>query len=64
MPLPLKKEMDNYYIFPKVEVIYGQPRILWETPINGSTLDRNMIMAHATSRTFIKYYYPRRYTGL
>ncbi|KAJ5589616.1 hypothetical protein N7537_012294 [Penicillium hordei] len=39
MLLPLKKEMDNYYIFPKVEVICGQPRILWETPMNGSTLD-------------------------
>lgn len=38
MPLRLKKEMDNYYVFPKVEVICGQPRILWETPMNGSTL--------------------------
>ncbi|KAH8431665.1 DUF3435 domain-containing protein [Aspergillus melleus] len=103
MPLPLKKEMDNYYVFPKVDVICGQPRILWETPMNGSTLDaqlrtsseihgflnhffshqfrygggdlldksgfvseaqRNVIMAHATSRTFIKHYRPRRHTGL
>ncbi|KAJ5504597.1 hypothetical protein N7463_007471 [Penicillium fimorum] len=103
MPLPLKKEMDNYYVFPKVEVICGQPRILWETSMNGSTLDaqlrtsseihgflnhffshqfrygggdlldksgfvseaqRNVIMAHATSRTFIKHYRPRRHTGL
>ncbi|KAJ5566713.1 Zinc finger C2H2 [Penicillium hispanicum] len=45
MPLPLKKEMDNYYIFLKVKVIYGQPRILWETPINGSTLDPVRYMA-------------------
>ncbi|KAJ5959165.1 uncharacterized protein N7479_006315 [Penicillium vulpinum] len=91
--LPLKKEIDNYYIFPKVE----------ETPINRSTLDaqlrisseiygflnhffshqfryrggdlldksgfvskaqRNIIIAHTTSRTFIKYYRPRRYTSL
>ncbi|KAJ6008513.1 hypothetical protein N7540_012489 [Penicillium herquei] len=103
MLLPLKKEMDNYYVFPKVEVIAGQPHILWETPMNGSTLDaqlrtsseihgflnhffshqfrsgggdlldksgfvseaqRNVIMAHATSRTFIKHYRPRRHTGL
>ncbi|KAJ5749419.1 hypothetical protein N7533_006447 [Penicillium manginii] len=42
MPLPLKKEMDNYYVFPKVEVICGQPRILWETPMNGSTLDAQL----------------------
>ncbi|KAG0157513.1 hypothetical protein PDIDSM_4698 [Penicillium digitatum] len=103
MPLPLKRETDNYYVFPKVEVICGQPRISWETPMNGSTLDaqlrtsseihgflnhffshqfrygggdlldksgfvseaqRNVIMAHATSRTFIKHYRPRRHTGL
>lgn len=42
MPLPLKKEMDNYYVFPKVDVIAGQPRILWETPMNGSTLDAQL----------------------
>ncbi|KAE8404947.1 hypothetical protein BDV37DRAFT_100525 [Aspergillus pseudonomiae] len=103
MPLPLKKEMDNYYVFPKVDVIDGEPRILWETRMNGSTLDgqlrsfseihgflnhffshqfrygggelldqsgfvseaqRNVIMAHASSRTFIKHYRPRRHTGL
>ncbi|KAB8213417.1 C2H2 finger domain protein [Aspergillus novoparasiticus] len=103
MPLPLKKEMDSYYVFPKVDVIDGEPRILWETRMNGSTLDgqlrsfseihgflnhffshqfrygggelldqsgfvseaqRNVIMAHASSRTFIKHYRPRRHTGL
>ncbi|KAJ5701393.1 Zinc finger C2H2 [Penicillium malachiteum] len=103
MLLPLKKEMDNYYIFPKVKVIYGQPCILWETPMNGSTLNaqlrtsskihsflnhffshqfryrggdllnkssfiskaqHNMIMAHTTSRTFIKHYRPHQHTGL
>lgn len=42
MPLPLKKEMDNYYVFPKVEVICGKPCILWETPMNGSTLDAQL----------------------
>ncbi|KAJ6163934.1 hypothetical protein N7470_002606 [Penicillium chermesinum] len=103
MPLPLKKEMDNYYVFPKVDVTCSPPRILWETPMNGSTLDaqlrtsseihgflnhffshqfrygggdlldksgfvseaqRNVIMAHASSRTFIQHYRPRRHTGL
>ena len=42
MPLPLKRETDNYYVFPKVEVICGQPRISWETPMNGSTLDAQL----------------------
>jgi hypothetical protein len=60
MPLPLKKEMDNYYVFPKVDVIAGQPRILWETPMNGSTLDAQLrtsseihgFLAHFFSRQF------------
>ncbi|KAK6810744.1 hypothetical protein RU639_013609 [Aspergillus parasiticus] len=39
MPLPLKKEMDNCYVFRKVDVIDGEPRILCETRMNGSTLD-------------------------
>ncbi|KAI2825390.1 hypothetical protein CBS147321_1038 [Aspergillus niger] len=103
MPLPLKKGMDNYYVFPRVQVIDGQPCILWETPMSGSALDaqlrtfseihgflnhffshqfrygggdlldksgfvseaqRNVIMNHATSSTFIKHYRPRRHTGL
>ncbi|KAE8311026.1 hypothetical protein BDV41DRAFT_566150 [Aspergillus transmontanensis] len=84
MPLPLKKEMDNCYVFPKVNVINSEPRILCETRMNGSTLagqrrsfseihgflnhffllSGNVIMAHASSRTFIKYYQPRRHTGL
>jgi hypothetical protein len=103
MPIPLKRAMDNYYVFPKVEVIGGKPCILWETPMNGSTLDaqlrslseihgflnalfshqfrygtgelldqsgfvsdaqRNVIMAHASSRTFIKHYRPRRHAEM
>ncbi|KAL4935325.1 hypothetical protein BDV06DRAFT_228932 [Aspergillus oleicola] len=103
MPLPLKQEMDNYYVFPKVDVINGQPRILWKIRMSGETLDgqlrslseihgflnhffshqfrygggelldqsgfvseaqRNVIMAHASSRTFIKHYRPRRHAGL
>jgi hypothetical protein len=42
MPIPLKRAMDNYYVFPKVEVIDGKPCILWETPMNGSTLDAQL----------------------
>ncbi|KAL4766861.1 hypothetical protein BDW60DRAFT_212539 [Aspergillus nidulans var. acristatus] len=103
MPLPLKQGMDNYYVFPKVDAVNGQARILWETRMSGETLDgqlrslseihgflnpffshqfrygggelldqsgfvseaqRNVIMAHASSRTFIKHYRPRRHAGL
>ena len=42
MPLPLKREMDTYYVFLKVALIDGEPRILWETPMNGSTLDAQL----------------------
>ena len=42
MPLPLKREMDNYYVFPKVNLVCGQPHILWETPMNGHTLDAQL----------------------
>ena len=42
MPLPLKRDMDNYYVFPKVDLVCGQPRILWETPMNGHTLDAQL----------------------
>ena len=129
MPLPLKRDMDNYYIFPKVDLVCSQPCILWETPMDGHTLDAqlrtfseiygfldylfshqfqygggdlldksgrwnssyclrfpaplnkdcslklfspdfvsevqcNVIMAHVSSRTFIKYYQPWWHTGL
>jgi hypothetical protein len=42
MPIPLKRAMDNYYVFPKVAVVDGKPCILWETPMNGSTLDAQL----------------------
>ena len=42
MPLPLKRDMDNYHVFPKVDLVCGQPRILWETPMNGHTLDAQL----------------------
>ena len=129
MPLPLKRDMDNYYIFPKVDLVCSQPCILWETPMDGHTLNAqlrtfseiygfldylfshqfqygggdlldksgrwnssyclrfpaplnkdcslklfspdfvsevqcNVIMAHASSRTFIKHYQPWWHTGL
>ncbi|THC87454.1 hypothetical protein EYZ11_013100 [Aspergillus tanneri] len=103
MPLPLKSEMDDYYVFPKVDVVGGRPHIFWETSMSGETLDgqlrslseihgflnpffshqfrygggelldqsgyiseaqRNVIMAHASSRTFIKHYRPRRHASL
>ncbi|KAF7184219.1 hypothetical protein CNMCM7691_004844 [Aspergillus felis] len=42
MQLPLKKEMDDYYVFPKVGVIDGKPCILWKIRMNGSTLDAQL----------------------
>jgi hypothetical protein len=42
MQLPLKKEMDDYYVFPKVDVIDGKPCILWKIRMNGSTLDAQL----------------------
>ena len=48
MPLPLKRDMDNYYVFPKVDLVCGQARILWETPMDGHTLDAQL-------RTFNEY---------
>ncbi|PTU18379.1 hypothetical protein P175DRAFT_0560274 [Aspergillus ochraceoroseus IBT 24754] len=103
MPLPLKPEMDNYYVFPRVDLVNGQPKILWETPLNGNKLhgqlrslseihgflnpffshqfrygggqlldesgfvseaQRNVIMLHASSKTFVQHYRPRRHAGL
>ena len=42
MPLLLKREMDNYYVFLKVNLICSQPHILWETLMNGHTLDTQL----------------------
>ena len=42
MLLPLKREIDSYYVFPKVAVINGQPCILWDTGISGHTLDAQL----------------------
>ncbi|KAJ5481203.1 hypothetical protein N7475_000015 [Penicillium sp. IBT 31633x] len=69
MPLPLKKEMDNFYIFLKVKLIYGSLIIFSLTNFDIEEVIylirvRNMIMAHTTSRTFIKYYRPYRHTSL
>ncbi|PGH15999.1 hypothetical protein AJ80_05342 [Polytolypa hystricis UAMH7299] len=103
MQLPLKREMDNYYIFCKVGTVGGKVRILRDTPMSSGTLDSqqksaseihglenplyahefrygggkmldesgfvsqaqmNVIMNHANSSTFLKYYRIRRHAGL
>jgi hypothetical protein len=42
MPIPLKRAMDNYYIFPKVDMIDSKPCILWEIAMNGSILNAQL----------------------
>lgn len=64
MPLPLKSEMDNYHVFPKVDVIDGEPCILWETQMNGSTLDgqlRSFSEIHGFLNAFFSHQF--RYGG-
>jgi hypothetical protein len=64
MPLPLKREMDNYYVFPTVAVVDGQPRILWETQMSGSTLDghlRTLSKIHGFLNHFFSHQF--RYGG-
>ncbi|EED20923.1 C2H2 finger domain protein, putative [Talaromyces stipitatus ATCC 10500] len=103
LELPLKKEMDDYYLFCKVEEIEGEPRIIREEPMSdgafyaaiksisfimgllnvfffhqfrygtGKLLDktgwvsdseRNLIMNHADTSTFLKHYRPRNHTQM
>ncbi|KAH1694371.1 hypothetical protein KXX12_007782 [Aspergillus fumigatus] len=102
MPLPLKREMDDYYVFCKVEVVKGQVRILRDQPMSAGTLNaqlrsfseihgslnallshqfrygsgkmlderwvsdaqRNLIMKHASSTTFLNHYRPRRHVSM
>lgn len=64
MPLPLKQEMDNYYVFPKVDVVNGQPRILWEARMSGETLDgqlRSLSEIHGFLNPFFSHQF--RYGG-
>lgn len=60
MPLPLKPEMENYYVFPKVAVVDGQTRILWETPMDVRTLDaqlRTLSEIHG----FLNHFFSRQF---
>ena len=65
MPLPLKTEMDNYYIFPKIDVLNSQPRILWDTPMNGQTLDAQL-RAFGEIHGFLNHFFSHqfRYRGV
>ncbi|CAG8901459.1 unnamed protein product [Penicillium egyptiacum] len=38
MPLPLKPEVEHYYIFCKTEVVDGHPVLRWDQHINGPTM--------------------------
>lgn len=60
MPLPLKAEMDNYYVFPKIDVLDGQPRILWNTPMNGNTLD-TQLRAFSEIHGFLNHFFSHQF---
>ncbi|EER44432.1 C2H2 finger domain-containing protein [Histoplasma capsulatum H143] len=64
LPLPLKQEMDNWYIFCKVDVQDGQVRILRDTPMSAGTLDsqlKSMSEIHGFHNTFFSHQF--RYGG-
>ncbi|KAB8258650.1 hypothetical protein BDV32DRAFT_139535 [Aspergillus pseudonomiae] len=42
LPLPLKPEIQNYFVFPNVAVVTSQPRILWETRLTEGALDAQL----------------------
>jgi hypothetical protein len=42
MPLPLKREMDDCYVFCKVDVVDGQVRILRDAPMSSGALDSQL----------------------
>jgi hypothetical protein len=63
MLIPLKRVMDNYYIFPKVDVIDGKPYILWEIVMNGSTLNaqlRSLSKIHGFLNTLFSHQFHYR----
>ncbi|KAH8691891.1 putative C2H2 finger domain protein [Talaromyces proteolyticus] len=103
LEVPIKREMDDYYIFCKVDTVNGKPRIFREQPMSdssyysavkgiseimgflncifyhqfrygtGEILDstgwvsdsqRNLIMNHASTATFLEYYRPRRHANM
>ncbi|OXV05424.1 hypothetical protein Egran_06808 [Elaphomyces granulatus] len=79
MELPLKSEMDDHFVFCKVEEAGGRIRILREQHLSNSTLcptlsgplqdltsigwvsdaQRNLILMHSDSSTFLRHYRPR-----
>ncbi|KAJ5737405.1 uncharacterized protein N7483_002530 [Penicillium malachiteum] len=98
LPLPLKSEKSNHYVFCKVEASRGTIRVIRDQPISNSALSKqyqtfgeiagfpnlythcnrygggtilnqsrlvsdaqqNLIMKHASIRTFLNHYLPRR----
>ncbi|CEJ61914.1 hypothetical protein PMG11_10430 [Penicillium brasilianum] len=42
MPLPLKPEVEEYYIFCKTEVVNGHPALLWDQPMLGGTMSARL----------------------
>jgi hypothetical protein len=42
MPLPLKPEVEEYYIFCKTEVVNGQPVLLWDQPMLSGTMSARL----------------------
>ncbi|TPX21020.1 hypothetical protein DIZ76_016920 [Coccidioides immitis] len=103
LPLPLKPEVRDYYLFCKVDVVDGQVHLQQHTPMTAGALDsqlktmseihgwlnlfyshqfqyssgkmldesgfvseaqQNIIMNHATSSTFIKYYHTQRHDSM
>ncbi|CAI7636376.1 unnamed protein product [Penicillium pancosmium] len=42
MPLPLKPEVEEYYIFCKTEVVSGHPVLLWDQPMLSGTMSARL----------------------
>lgn len=42
MPLPLKSEVEDYYIFCKIEVINGHPILRWDQPMIDVTMSARL----------------------
>lgn len=38
MQLPLKPEVEEYFLFCKTKVVDGKPTLVWNEPINASTM--------------------------
>ena len=42
MPLPLKPEVEEYYIFYKTKVVNGHPVLLWDQPMLSGTMSARL----------------------